>query len=367
MSRNVFPGNRLSRRALTTGGAASLVRPFVAGREGLRRETDSPDARSRTAVILESGPARGALWVQLPNHGGAGRLAPDFVDMFTTRSDEWAEARRSIAVWVLRVSSLLGPGSIGDGFLSEAFLPRLNEWGIALAVNVTGATLAGCGSGLRPANEAAAIARLLDLGGNVSALSLQSPLSKVGGRECPAYGRESGYERRIDDIVDYAAVMTDRFPGIEIGIVDAMPAKGWDYPGVYRELVAALAARGMELAFLHLDCPAESASPGWENVLQVEGLVRDELGVPFGLLYVSKVGGDVSNVAFRDSVLAAYRAYREAGGRPDHLELTSWYRYPDANLPEDDEEGAPFMNLVRDFARMGGVMTPANTAPEITG
>ena len=78
-------------------------------------------------------------------------------------------------------------------------------------------------------------------------------------------------------------------------------------------------------------------------------------GIPFGLLYVSKVGGETSNVAFRDNVLAVYRAYRAAGGRPDHLELTSWYAFPTSTLPEDDEATAPFMNLVRDFARLGGV------------
>ena len=71
----------------------------------------------------------------------------------------------------------------------------------------------------------------------------------------------------------------------------------------------------------------ESASPGWVNVREVENFVRGE-SVPFGLIYVSKVGGATSNVAFRDNVLAAYRAYRAAGGRPDHLELTSWYAFP---------------------------------------
>ena len=30
------------------------------------------------------GSEQGTLWVQLPNHGGAGRLAPDFFEMFTT-------------------------------------------------------------------------------------------------------------------------------------------------------------------------------------------------------------------------------------------------------------------------------------------
>ena len=99
----------------------------------------------------------------------------------------------------------------------------------------------------------------------------------------------------------------------------------------------------------------ESATPGWTNVREVEDFVRGELGVPFGLIYVSKIGGETSNVAFRDNVLTAYRGYRAAGGRPDHLELSSWYAYPTANLPEADEADAPFMNLVRDFALLGGV------------
>ena len=106
----------------------------------------------------------------------------------------------------------------------------------------------------------------------------------------------------------------------------------------------------------------ESASPGWANVREAEDFVRGELQVPFGLIYVSKVGGATSNVAFRDNVLAAYLAYRAAGGRPDHLELTSWYPFPTSNLSEDDEETAPFMNLVRDFARPGGVAS--RVAPE---
>ncbi len=326
--------------------------------DGFARREDSRHAHAAPLVppaIAASGPPRGALWVQLPNHGGAGRLAPDFREMFTTRSDDWAESRRSIAVWVLRMTSLLGKDPIGDDFLRDAFLPRLQDWGIDLAVNVTGATLAGCGNPQRAAIEAAALQRLIDLGARVSCLSLQSPLSKVGGRSCPTYGRETGFDRRIADIVDYAAFMTARFPGIGIGLVDAMPAKGWAYPGVYQALVAALSERRIPLAFLHLDCPAESALPAWENVRLAEDLVRGELRIPFGLLYVSKIGGDISNVAFRDAVLAAYGAYRAAGGRPDHLVLTSWYRFPDANLPEDDEENAPFMNLARDFARLGGV------------
>ena len=350
---------RISRRSLAGMGATVLGQRLAgdnpAGRSALAAPL-GPDSPSPATPVPRAGPDQGALWVQPPNYGGAGRLAPDFFEMFTTRGDEWAEARRFIDVWVVRMSSLLGKDApLSDAFLGESFLPKLQAWGIALAVNVTGATHAQCADHTaRLTTEVAAIQHLLDLGARISSLSLQSPLSKVSG-SCPAYGKETGYDLRIADVVRYVAAMTERFPGIEIGLVDAMPAKGWAYQDVYRRLLDALTARELRLAFIHLDFPMESASPGWANVREAEDLVRGELEVPFGLLYVSKIGGATSNVAFRDNVLAAYRAYHAAGGRPDHLELTSWYAFPTANLSEEDEVTAPFMNLVRDFARLGGV------------
>jgi hypothetical protein len=352
------PG-RTSRRAFTRVGAAAVAHWRVAGANTSGQlgfgAPPFPTFISGSGTP-PSGPDQGALWVQPPNHGGAGRLAPDLFEMFTTRTDEWAEARRFVDVWIVRMSSLVGTEApLTDVFLSESFLPRLREWGIALAVNVTGATHAQCANHPgRLAVETAAIQRLLDLGARISSLSLQSPLSKVSG-SCPAYGRESGYDLRIADIVGYLSAMTERFPGIEIGLVDAMPAKGWAYRDVYRLLQESLTAHGLELAFIHLDFPVESVAPGWIDVREAEDFVRGELGIPFGLIYVSRSGGNTSNVAFRDAVLDAYREYRAAGGRPDHLELTSWYAYPTSTLPEDDEASAPFMNLVRDFTRLGGV------------
>jgi hypothetical protein len=358
---NQSPGReRISRRSLAAMGATVLGPRFAAHTPmGWSALAAPPSADSLFAPTLKAGPDQGSLWVQPPNHGGAGRLAPDFFEMFTTRTDEWAEARRFVDVWVVRMTSLLGKDApLSDDFLQESFLPKLHAWGIALAVNVTAATLAQCANHPGPpvAGEVAVIQRLLDLGAHISSLSLQSPLSKVGGRVCPAYGKETGYDLRIADVVRYVAAMTERFPGIEIGLVDAMPAKGWGYQDVYRHLQDALTARGLRLAFIHLDFPLESAAPGWVDVREAEDFVRGELGVPFGLIYVSKIGGETSNVAFRDAVLDAYRAYRAAGGRPDHLKLTSWYAYPTSTLPEDDEASAPFMNLVRDFALLGGVV-----------
>jgi len=297
------------------------------------------------------------LWVQLPNHGGAGRLAPDFFEMFTTRRQEWAGARRAIGVYLLRSTSLRGPDDgITDEFLRDAFLPTLRASGIELGLNVVGALGVGCSPVKERvmAEEAAQIARIERLGGRVTYLSLQSVLSKPAD-DCPGYDRDAGYDQRIADVVRYVSYMKQRTPGIKIGLVDALPAKGWGYRQVYHRLAAALRAEGLALDFIHLDFPLEAATAGWANARAAENFIRTELGLPVGLLYVSKEGGQTSNQAFYAGVLKAYRGFRAAGGRPDHVILTSWYAHPTTNLPERSAHGYPFLKLVLDVARLGRV------------
>ena len=342
-SRNAPP---LTRRSFVVAGSLMAATHTISALAGSASHFSSHPS-------LADDPHMPTIWLQPPNHGGAGGLPPDFTEMFTTRVAEWSAARQATAVWIVRMTSLVGrEAPLQPGFLAEQFIPALSSWGIPLALNVTGATLPGCGTGRRLTVEVEQVQRLLDLGGRVVALSLQSSLSKVGGRTCPGYRRNRDFARRIDGIMRYGAFMRERFPEIGIGLVDAMPAKGWAYEAVYQQLATALAREGLALAFIHLDCPVESAGPRASVVRAAEAFVRDELGIPFGWICVSKEGGATSNVAFRDAVLAGYRGYREAGGRPDRVILTSWYRYPDLMLPEGDDAGAPFTNLVRDFAHL---------------
>jgi hypothetical protein len=299
------------------------------------------------------------LWVQDNNMGQAGGLPPDFHEMYTTRTAEWAQARRHIRVYLLRSTALRNPANgLDDAFLRDHFLPSLQEWGIDLALNTVGAMGVGCSTvkqGIMQA-EADQIARIARLGGNVRAISLQSVLSKPATDVCPSYGRDTAYAERIADIVHYTAFMKERFPRIAVGLVDAMVAKGWDYAPVYRNLHGALAAAGLTLDFLHLDFPAEAATPGWANARAAEELIRGELDIRFGLLYTSNTAGRTSDAAFHDAVLNAYRQFRSAGGRPDDLIPTSWHPYPSRDLPEDAAQGFPFMKDVLEFSRLGGVV-----------
>jgi hypothetical protein len=306
-----------------------------------------------------SGPARGVLWIQDNNMGNASGLPPDFHELFTTRTAEWAQARQYIGVYLLRSTALHRPANqLDDAFLRDHFLPSLQSWGIDLTLNVVGAMGVGCSRQKQAVMRAEAdqIARIAGLGGRVVAVSLQSVLSKPAPNVCSGYGRDAAYTERIADIVRYTAIMKERFPQIAVGLVDAMVAKGWDYAPVYRNLKAALGAAGLTLDFLHLDFPAEAATPGWANARAAEDLIRGELGIRFGLLYTSNTAGRLSDAAFHDAVMAAYRDFRNAGGRPDNLVLTSWHAYPSHDLPENDPEGFPFMKDVLEFGRLGGVV-----------
>jgi hypothetical protein len=298
------------------------------------------------------------LWIQDNNMGNAGGLPPDFHELFTKRTAEWAQARHYIGVYLLRSTALRRPANrLDDAFLRDHFLPGLRSWGIDLALDVVGAMGVGCSHQKRTVMQAEAeqIARIAGLGGRVVAVSLQSVLSKPAPDVCSGYGRDAAYAERITDIVRYMAFMKERFPQIAVGLVDAMVAKGWDYAPVYRDLKAALSAAGLALDFLHLDFPAEAATPGWTNARAAEDLIRGELGIRFGLLYTSNTAGRSSDAAFHDAVMAAYRDLRDAGGRPDDLILTSWHAYPSRDLPENDPAGFPFMKDVLEFGHLGAV------------
>ena len=314
------------------------------------------------------GPEQGTLWVEENNLGRAGGLPPDFTAMFTTRTGDWTRARDYIGVYLLRMNALEDPeNGITDDFLGAAFLPTLEASGIGLALDVNGATWAQCREHARVMfQEAEQIDRIMRLGGEVRYLSLQSALSKPSS-VCLEYGRDEGYDLRIADVVRYVGYMKGRYPGVQVGLIDAMPAKGWDYQPVYRQLVEALRAQHLTLDYLHLDFPMEAATADWANARAAEDFVRHDLGLRVGITYTSKDGGRTSNEAFYANVLEAFRAFRAAGGRPDDLWVTSWYPHPTVSLPEDATDDAPLMKVVLDFARLGGVTAKATpgATPEV--
>ena len=347
--------DRASRRALLAAAIAS---------SGLGSTGRSHGAAA--ASLPSTGPDQGVLWIEDNNLGRAGGMTPDFPAMFGERAADWAATREYLGVYLLRLNTLRKQaGTLTDEFLHDAFLPALESWGIALAVDGVGATWAECRGGDEAVErELAQIARLVRLGGTVRYVSLQSALSKPS-RRCPEYRLDAGYDLRIGDVVRYAGLVKERYPTIGVGLIDALPAKGWVYEPIYEQLVDALEQRGLNLAYLHLDFPMELASAGWENARIAEEFVRQRLGLRFGITYTTMNGGRSSNEAFHLGVLSAFLDYQAAGGRPDDLLLMSWYPHPTCSLPEDATDDFPYMRTALELARLGGVAPPTRPTDDL--
>jgi hypothetical protein len=244
-----------------------------------------------------------------------------------------------------------------DQFFTDLLFPYLQEHGIALALNVGGATW----TQFRERRERVfqrdmdLFRRIKELGGKVSFVSLQSALSKSPKPD----GKRVEYaiDKRLDDIVSYAKAVREIFPNAQIGLIDALPSHGKDYEDSYRAVADALAREGVSLAYIHLDMPMELVMQrgrlSWADVREVERFVEEELGASFGLFTTSRKGGNTSSSMFRRRVMTAMECYLGfAGGTPDDLILASWFRYPDKTIPEDATgDDYPAMRIVLEYGR----------------
>jgi hypothetical protein len=297
------------------------------------------------------------LWYEDNNLGRAGGISPDFKAMFTTRTEEWQEARKYIKVYLLRLNSLKDPANgIDDTFLKTALIPKLNESHIDLALDVPGISCNGDDEAMQQA--ATYIDKIKQFGGSVRYVSLQSVLSKPH-PQCTTYTDQ----QRVDNVVTYVQFMHTKYPGIKVGIIDALVAKNEDYKTAYTQLIQTLKQQGLSLDYIHFDFPMEDATANWSNVIEAQQFVQQELHLKMGLILVSTVGGNTSNESFYTRVLSAYKAYSTAaaqkGVAADDIVMMSWHPYPDHNLPEKDMSEYPYMRLVLDLAQSGHFSTEA--------
>lgn len=280
-----------------------------------------------------------ALWYEDNNVGTAGGMPPDFKEKFY-QPEAWARAREAIDVYYIRASTLLKPeNGLDNSFLENSFVPVLEESNVEIALDAVGANFLRSprsSGGGRITREIALIEKLEAMGGRVVYIALQSVLSKplrIKGQVV-----EYPMQQRIQDVVEYAKMVRERLPDMEIGIIDALPTKGWDYRDPYSQLAAALGEDGLELDFIHLDCPYEHPQQGvkitWKGVKEAESFVKQEIGARFGLICTSRTGGEESDKAWNDNVLDVPRQYAKANGNPDEYVIMSWFPHPGYTIPE---------------------------------
>ena len=285
------------------------------------------------AVALYAPSWAADIWYQDSNLGRAGGVPADFVEKFR-KPETFAQATRHIRVYMIRSNVA---GKLDDAFFTDLFFPYLQRNNIKLAINTGGATWAQADDRRRRVfdNSIDVLHRMKRLGGKVDYISLQSILSKPNRRGEAEYPMD----KRIQDAVAYGKAAREVFPGVAIGLIDALPSHGKDYRGPYRVLRDALDQAGIGLSYVHLDMPFEIPATErrgitWQSVRMLEGYVEDELGLPFGLFMVSRRAGQHSSRMVYERTLSFLDCYAGLGGTPRDYVVTSFFRYPERTIPE---------------------------------
>jgi len=172
-------------------------------------------------------------------------------------------------------------------------------------------------------------------------------------------------EDRYEDVAMYVSGMSGAFPETQVGIVDAMLAHGDDAQGAYAALVDVLTGQGLALDFVLFDHPyhygEQTGVTSWASLQSLEAYVRNVLQIPSGLYHVSSTGGKASEQQFYDEVLLTQDHFAAAGGKPDFHILSSWYPYPQNELPEDAP--APKFPMTKVLAALATHIETDNTVP----
>jgi hypothetical protein len=226
----------------------------------------------------------------------------------------------------------------GNNTLQQKIALVHNEYGTRIAIDSTEAIWAHYKNNYETPTFSKTVKYIRELGGNGTTpmlIGLQSILSKP-----TPDGQPYAMSWRILDVVEFFKQVTPDLPGVQIGIIDALPSHNKDYQTAYSDLKDALAAEGFALGFIHLDMPFSYPRRGtngasWAKMVAVGEYVQGVIGTEFGLVCTDNIGGTSSNNLYRQYVLDGIERYIEAGGNADHYILMSWYPYPDATAPDD--------------------------------
>jgi len=272
------------------------------------------------------------LWYEDNNLGKAGKMPVDFIDKFNN-IDSFAKASHFIKVYMVR-SNLLN--QLDDQFLSDKFIPYLKKNNILLALDVGGATW------MPPFNRISTfkyqedqLKRLKKLGAVVSFISMQGALGKL----TESQDVVNPEENRIKDVVDYSKLMQEIYPQVQIGIITSI-GQSAGYRRLFLKGQKAMDNAGVPLAYMHLDMPfhipkTHMRGVTWQKIRDFESFVENEMGIKFGMLTTSRLGGRSSDKEFHDDVLSSMQCYASFGGSPSTYLLMSWFAHPIKTVPEN--------------------------------
>jgi len=224
-------------------------------------------------------------------------------------------------------------------------LKVLQKSNIKLALDVRGATLSNMNAKRKKIRfkELKLIDKLEKMGAHIDSINFQSALSKsvkFASHKDKVYAYP--LKQRIDDIVSYAKTVHQKYPHIKFGLIDALLAKGYPYQTSYQKLVQNMQKEHLTLHHIILDLPynfIEKHRKGitWEQVINVEKYVRNDLHLKYGKIFHDAKAGKRSDQLFFTKVMQMATRYKKEGGDPDYCLLMSWYPHPAHTIPETEK------------------------------
>lgn len=276
-------------------------------------------------------------WFEDSNLGSNGGIPPDFFSRYDAANvPSWTNSLETMEVYYLRYATYrdwLKTNSVMKTRMAEVF----NQYGIKVALDDTEPTWGHAKYNYNTPNYQKSIDALQDLenhGWNLCAVGMQSVLSKPW--------RDGPYDMswRILDIVEYIKQVKPHFPDLEYGVIDAMPAKGWEYKSHYSALKNAVEDAGLTLDFIEQDFPIDFAITGsrtYEEMVEAEHFARFALGWKSGLYLTSSRGGQTSDELWRSDVISGLDQYLVAGAAPERITLAAWYPHPVYTAPDETD------------------------------
>ena len=298
------------------------------------------------AMLLAASPAAAPEDDRVWFAPGPGTI--DYIRLFE-RPAEWRRARDLVSVFKFYqqhtqtpAPSIVGPNSY-DALTRAGAFRTLMQWGKGIALEVGAVKEFYCtpdASGMNQAIAAtiASVRAVEAAGGTVTSLALDEPF--LSGRAAVCGG--PALAPTADRLLTYGRAVTQSFPAIRIGVIEAYPSFA---PDAFDAMLGLLTARGVKPAFLHVDVDIRALRAGRDDFardMRRLQAICDQHEVLFGFI-VWGYDGDTDPLYARD----ASRLTGELADTfrwdqmPDHVIFQSWavsssgLLITPQNLPED--------------------------------
>jgi hypothetical protein len=234
-----------------------------------------------------------------------------------------------------------------------AWLPRLQEWGLKLelevgAVKEWGPTGKQCFDAESPIWD-----RVQRLGGQVYSIAMDEPLC------CTRFFMHKPDDYAVAETANFIALVRKKYPDMLVGDIEGAPAIPVGDLVVWldalQKKLAEMGVRGLDFFRVDVDWLHFIRGNGsWQDVKRLEDQVRARK-IPFSLIYWAADYPELMKWGLADDstwyvgVQQMGYDYAEDGGAPDQYVVESWVGAPSQSVPETGEW--TFTRSVLDFVR----------------